>query len=291
MWKSLLYYLATAVMLPLAIPMALAQDFDDVTITVTPVSGNVSYIEGRGGNMGLFVGDDGVFLIDDQYAPLTERIVAAIREVSDQPIRFLVNTHMHPDHTGGNENFGRIGTVIFGHDNVRSQMAAAGYAEAPPLITFSEDMSFHINGEVVHVFKVPNAHTNGDVFIKFEGSNVIHTGDVYRTTTFPYIDTSNGGSFLGTIAALEMLIEASDANSRIIPGHGGISNVAEVRVFRDMLIVVRDRVAAAIRDGMSLEEIQAAGLTAEFDARWDGGGRIGGAASMLEAVYTDLAGD
>ena len=275
-----------AVALPMA---ALAQDFDDVEMTIHPAAGSVSYIEGRGGNIGLFIGEDGVFLIDDQYAPLTDKIVAAIREVSDAPIRFLVNTHMHPDHTGGNENFGRMGTMIFGHDNVRSQMAAAGYSEEPPLITFSEDMSFHINGETVHVFKVPNSHTNGDVFIKFQGSNVIHTGDVYRTTTYPYIDVGNGGSFLGTIDALDRLIEASDADTKIIPGHGQLSNVAEARVFRDMVAAIRDRVAEAIRNGMSLEEIQNAGLTADYDERWAGTGRIGGAASLLEAAYADLA--
>jgi len=285
--KALQTLLLSAVLLPAG--SAIAQDFDDVVINIHPVSGGVSYIEGRGGNMGLFIGDDGVFLIDDQYAPLTARIVAAIRSLSDEPIRFLVNTHMHPDHTGGNENFGRMGTMIFGHDNVRSQMLAAEYAEEPPLITFSDDMSFHINGEVVHVFKVPNAHTNGDVFIKFQGSNVIHTGDVYRTTTFPYIDVANGGSYLGTIEALNVLIEKSDADTKIVPGHGGVSNVEEVTAFRDMLVVIRDRVAAAIRDGKSLEEIQGAGLTAEYDERWAGSGRIGGSASMLAAVYEDLA--
>ena len=277
------------VLLPFVLANAAAQDFDDVEVTIHPVSGSVSYIEGRGGNIGLFIGEDGVFLIDDQYAPLTDKIVSAIRAVSDEPIRFLVNTHMHPDHTGGNENFGRMGTMIFGHDNVRSQMAIAGYAEEPPLITFSEDMSFHINGETVHVFKVPNAHTNGDAFIRFHGSNVVHTGDVYRTTTFPYIDVNNGGSYLGTIKALDLLIEVSDSDTRIVPGHGGISNVDEVKAFRDMLLVIRDRVAAAIRDGKSLEEIQGAGLTAEYDERWAGSGRIGGADSMLAAVYADLA--
>lgn len=276
----------------LAVPgVAFAQDFDDVVININPVAGNVSYIEGRGGNIGLFVGDDGVFLIDDQYAPLTEKIVAAIRLVSDAPIRFLVNTHMHPDHTGGNENFGRMGTTIFGHDNVRSQMEIAGYAEEPPLITFNDELSFHINGETVHVFKVPDAHTNGDVFIKFRGSNVVHTGDVYRTTTYPYIDVGNGGSFVGTIDALNLLLAVSDENTKIIPGHGGVSNVAEVTAFRDMLVTIRDRVAAAIRDGMSLEEIQGAGLTAEYDERWAADGRIGGADTMLSAVYADLAGD
>lgn len=268
---------------------AFAQDFDDVVMTVHPVAGNVSYIEGRGGNIGLFTGEDGVFLIDDQYAPLTDKIVAAIRNVSDGPIRFLVNTHMHPDHTGGNENFGRRGTLIFGHDNVRSQMAIAGYAEEPPLITFSEDMSFHINGEVVHVFKVPDAHTNGDSFIHFQGSNVIHTGDVYRTTSYPYIDMVNGGSYLGTIAAYDLLIARATAGTKIVPGHGVISNVAEVRAVRDMMLVIRDRVIAAIDEGMSLAQVQSAGLTAEYDERWDSGRRIGGAGALLEAAYRDLA--
>lgn len=179
--------------------------------------------------------------------------------------------------------------MIFGHDNVRSQMAAAGYVQEPPLVTFSEDMSFHINGETVHVFKVPDAHTNGDVFIKFEGSNVVHTGDVYRTTTFAYIDSANGGSFLGTIAAHDLLIEVSDAETRIVPGHGVVSNVSDVTAVRDMLVVIRDRVAAAIRDGKSLDEIQGAGLTAEYDERWAGEGRIGSPDALLAAAYADLA--
>ncbi len=273
-----------------AAPAALAQqDWDAVEMKVHPVSGNVSYIEGSGGNIGLFTGDDGVFLIDDQYAPLTEKIVAAIRTVSSEPIRFLVNTHMHPDHVGGNENFGKMGTTIFGHDNVRSQMAIAGYEEDPPLITFSEDMSFHINGETVYVFKTPNAHTNGDVYVKFETSNVIHTGDVYRTTSYPYIDSANGGSFLGTIKAYDLLIEVSDANTKIVPGHGVESNVADVRAFRDMMLVIRDRVAAAIRDGKSLEEAQGMGLTSEYDERWDSGRRIGSAATLIESIYADMA--
>lgn len=265
------------------------QDWDAVEMKVHPVSGSVSYIEGSGGNIGLFVGDDGVFLIDDQFAPLTDKIVAAIRTVSSEPIRFLVNTHLHPDHTGGNENFGKMGTTIFGHDNVRKQMAISDYAEEPPLITFSEDMSFHINGETVHVFKTPNAHTNGDVYIKFESSNVIHTGDVYRTTSYPYIDSNNGGSFLGTIKAYDLLINVSDADTKIVPGHGVVSNVGDVRAFRDMMLVIRDRVAAAIRDGKSLEEAQAAGLTKEYDERWDSGRRIGGAATLIEAAYADMA--
>jgi len=278
------------VLLALAAPAAALaqQDWDAVEMTVHPVAGSVSYIEGSGGNIGLFAGDDGVFLIDDQYAPLTDKIVAAVRTVSGEPIRFLVNTHMHPDHTGGNENFGRMGTMIYGHDNVRKQMAIADYDEEPPLITFSEDMSFHINAETVHVFKTPNAHTNGDVYIRFESANVIHTGDVYRTTSYPYIDAANGGTFAGTIRAYDLLIEKSDGDTKIIPGHGVISNVNEVRAFRDMLLVIRDRVAAAIRDGMSLDEVTAAGLTAEYDERWDSGRRIGSAATLLETIYSEM---
>jgi len=279
----------TALLLILTNSAFAQQDWDAVEMTVHPIAGNVSYIEGSGGNIGLFTGDDGVFLIDDQYAPLTEKIVAAIRTVSSKPIRFLVNTHMHPDHTGGNENFGKMGTMIFGHDNVRRQMAISDYAEQPPLVTFSDDMTFHINGETVHVFKTPDAHTNGDVYIKFESSNVIHTGDVYRTTSYPYIDSNNGGSFLGTIKAYDLLIEVSDADTKIVPGHGVVSSVGDVRAFRAMMVVIRDRVANAIREGKSLEEAQAAGLTAEYDERWDSGRRIGSAATLIESIYADMA--
>ena len=267
----------------------LAQDFSDVEINAHAVSGQVYYLEGRGGNIGLFIGGDGVFLIDDQYAPLTEKIVAAIKRLSDQPIRFLVNTHLHPDHTGGNENFGKMGTLIFGHDNVRTQMAIAGYEQTPPLITYGADMSFHINGERVYVLKVPDAHTNGDSYIHFQGSNVIHAGDVYRTTTFPWIDTANGGSFLGIIKALDLLIEMSDADTKIIPGHGVVSNVEEVRTVRDMLLVIRDRVKTAIKEGKSLEQAQAAGLTTEYDERWGSQRRIGSADALIEVAYKDLA--
>ena len=268
---------------------ALAQDFDEVQINVHPVAGQVYYIEGRGGNIGLFVGDDGVFLVDDQFAPLTDKIVAAIRLLSDEPIRFLVNTHLHPDHTGGNENFGKMGALVFGHDNVRRQMQISAYTQEPPLVTYSQDVSFHINGETVHVFKTPDAHTNGDSYIFFKGSNVIHAGDVYRTTSYPYIDTNNGGSFLGTIKALELLVDVADGDTKIIPGHGVISNAEEAQAFLDMLLVIRDRVKGSIDDGLSLEEAQAAGLTKEYDERWESGRRIGSSAALLGAAYADMA--
>jgi len=284
---KLLFFSALAMLHTSSI--AIAQDFDEVEIKVHPVAGQVYYIEGRGGNIGLFVGDDGVFLVDDQFAPLTDRIVAAIRPLSDKPIRFLVNTHLHPDHTGGNENFGKMGALVFGHDNVRRQMHISAYTQEPPLVTYSQDVSFHINGETVHVFKTPDAHTNGDSYIFFKGSNVIHAGDVYRTTSYPYIDTNNGGSFLGTIRALELLVDVADGDTRIIPGHGVISDAGEVQAFLDMLLVIHDRVKASIDDGMSLEEAQAAGLTKEYDERWESGRRIGSSAALIGAAYADMA--
>ena len=284
---KLLFFSALAMLHTSSI--AIAQDFDEVEIKVHPVAGQVYYIEGRGGNIGLFVGDDGVFLVDDQFAPLTDRIVAAIRPLSDKPIRFLVNTHLHPDHTGGNENFGKMGALVFGHDNVRRQMHISAYTQEPPLVTYSQDVSFHINGETVHVFKTPDAHTNGDSYIFFKGSNVIHAGDVYRTTSYPYIDTNNGGSFLGTIKALELLVDVADGDTKIIPGHGVTSNAEEVQAFLDMLLVIRDRVKGSIDEGMSLEEAQAAGLTKEYDERWESGRRIGSSAALIGAAYADMA--
>jgi glyoxylase-like metal-dependent hydrolase (beta-lactamase superfamily II) len=265
------------------------QDFDSVVVKIHPVAGNVYYLEGSGGNIGVSTGEDGTFLIDDQYAPLTEKIVAAVRTLTDEPVRFLVNTHMHPDHVGGNENFGKMGTLIFGHDNVRIQMELAGYTQEPPLVTFKREMTFHINGDTVRVFKTPDAHTNGDSYIKFENANVVHVGDVYRTTSYPYIDTSNGGSFLGTIAAYDLLIGVSDAKTKILPGHGVLSDVGEVRVVRDMMLVIRDRVKERVDAGDTLQQVQTAGLTAEYDERWDSGRRIGSAAELLRAAYEDLS--
>ena len=265
-----------------------AQDFDSVEVIVHEVEGNVRYLEGAGGNIGLLTGDDGVVLIDDQYAPLTDKIVAAIRTVSDEPIRFVINTHLHPDHTGGNENFGRMGAVIVGHDNVRRQMEISGYDETPPFVTFSEDMSFYLNGEKVYVFKIPDAHTNGDSFIRFENANVIHTGDTFRTTGYPYIDTNNGGTFLGTIRAHDLLIDISDVNTKILPGHGVVTDVNEVRDTRDMLLTIRDRVQNAINEGMSVGEAQAAGLTADFDPRYRPAGNFGTPEQLIAAAYADL---
>ncbi|RCL41973.1 MAG: MBL fold metallo-hydrolase [Gammaproteobacteria bacterium] len=265
-----------------------AQSFSDVEMIVHPVNKNVSYIEGRGGNIGVIYGEDGILLIDDQYAPLTEKIIEAISNFSSEPIRFIINTHMHPDHTGGNENFGKRGALIVGHENVRSQMKVAGYDQTPPFVTFSKDVNFHINDENIHVFKVPNAHTNNDSFIKFTNANVIHTGDVFRSESYPYIDANNGGSFLGTIEVYELLISLCDENTKIIPGHGKQTTVETVKLAIEMLQEIKSRIQLMIKEGKDLDEILRSDISVDYDNRWDSGRRIGGARGMISVAFSEL---
>ena len=265
-----------------------AQSFSDVEMIVHPVNKNVSYIEGRGGNIGVIYGEDGILLIDDQYAPLTEKIIEAISNFSSEPIRFIINTHMHPDHTGGNENFGKRGALIVGHENVRSQMKVAGYDQTPPFVTFSKDVNFHINDENIHVFKVPNAHTNNDSFIKFTNANVIDTGDVFRSESYPYIDANNGGSFLGTIEVYELLISLCDENTKIIPGHGKQTTVETVKLAIEMLHEIKSRIELMIMDGKGLDEILRSDISVDYDNRWDSGRRIGGARGMISVAFSEL---
>ena len=265
-----------------------AQSFSDVEMIVHPVNKNVSYIEGRGGNIGVIYGEDGILLIDDQYAPLTEKIIEVISNFSSEPIRFIINTHMHPDHTGGNENFGKRGALIVGHENVRSQMKVAGYDQTPPFVTFSKDVNFHINDENIHVFKVPNAHTNNDSFIKFTNANVIHTGDVFRSESYPYIDANNGGSFLGTIEVYELLISLCDENTKIIPGHGKQTTVETVKLAIEMLQEIKSRIELMIMEGKGLDEILRSDISVDYDNRWDSGRRIGGARGMISVAFSEL---
>ena len=283
------YYLHCLLLLTINLPsISNAQGFSDVEMIVHPVNKNVSYIEGRGGNIGVIYGEDGVLLIDDQYAPLTEKIIEAISEFSSEPIRFIINTHMHPDHTGGNENFGKLGALIVGHENVRSQMKIAGYDQTPPFVTFSKDVNFHINDENIHVFKVPNAHTNNDSFIKFTNANVIHTGDVFRSESYPYIDANNGGSFLGTIEVYELLINLCDENTKIIPGHGRQTTVETVKLAIEMLKEIKSRIQLMIKERKDLDEILRSNISDDYDNRWDSGRRIGGARGMITVAFSEL---
>ena len=266
-------------------PALLAQqDFSQVQVVAHPVQGSVYYLEGSGGNIGLSIGEDGVVMIDDQFAPLTDKIMAAIRTLSDGEIRFLINTHIHGDHTGGNENFGRMGVMILARDEVRVRLAESAAPEALPVLTFSEDITINLNGEAMHVISVPPAHTDGDAFIYFAGSDVLHLGDVFRTTGYPYIDLANGGTLDGTLDALGVAIGMAGPNTRIIPGHGGVSTREDVRDFRDMILDVKSRVAALVAQGMNFDQVVAARPTASYDARW------GDPARFLQGVYAGVGG-
>lgn len=253
-------------------PAALSQqnrDWGAIQVTAHEVTDNLYYLEGSGGNIGLLIGEDGIVMIDDQFAPLSEKILAAIRGISDQPIRFLINTHVHGDHTGGNANFGGMGIPILASDNVYMRLSQGGSPKAAlPVLTFSAPVSLHLNGEDINVVPTPPAHTDGDSYIHFTGSDVIHAGDVFRTVAYPRVDTENGGTFAGTLEALQLLIDLAGPSTQIVPGHGAVSTRDDVIRFRNMAIEVRDRVASLIREGRTLEQIVAAKPTADIDAEW-----------------------
>ena len=260
-------------------------DWDAVEISTHHVAGTVHYVAGRGGNIGLSVGDDGVVMIDDQFAPLTDRIVEAIGSISNGNIRFLINTHVHGDHTGGNENMGRMGVDILAQDRVRSRLAEQLPAIALPVLTYSDAIRIHLNGEEVEILPVPPAHTDGDSFIHFKGSDVLHLGDAFRTVAFPVIDRGNGGTLDGTIEALGIAAGIAGPDTKIVPGHGVVSSRDDVIEFRDMVIDVAAKVSALVEDGATYDEVLAASPTAEYEAKW------GDPQRFLTAVYAELAGD
>ncbi len=260
-------------------------DWDAVEISTHHVAGTVHYVAGRGGNIGLSVGDDGVIMIDDQFAPLTDRIVEAIGGISNGNIRFLINTHVHGDHTGGNENMGRMGVNILAQDRVRSRLAEQLPAIALPVLTYSDAIRIHLNGEEVEILPAPPAHTDGDSFIHFKGSDVLHLGDAFRTVAFPVIDRGNGGTLDGTIEALGIAAGIAGPDTKIVPGHGVVSSREDVIEFRDMVIDVAAKVSALVEDGATYDEVLAAGPTAEYEAKW------GDPQRFLTAVYAELAGD
>ena len=260
-------------------------DWDGVEISTHHVAGTVHYLAGRGGNIGLSIGDDGVVMIDDQFAPLTDRIVEAIRGISNGNIRFLINTHVHGDHTGGNENMGRMGIDIVARERVRLRLGESRPAVALPVLTFNEAVKIHLNGEDLHLIPVPPAHTDGDTFIHFQGSDVLHLGDVFRTVAFPVIDRNNGGTLDGTIEALGIAAGMAGPDTMIVPGHGVVSSRADVIEFRDMVIDVKATVSALVANGASYDDVVSAGPTSEYEARW------GDPERFLTAVYAELAGD
>ncbi len=260
-----------------------AQDFDSVEIKTEELGNGLYMMTGLGGNLGVSVGDDGVFLIDDQYAPLSDKIKAAIATLTDKPVTYVLNTHWHGDHTGGNENFGKAGAVIVAHDNVRKRMSVDQVMEALgrtvpaspevalPVITFSEDVTFYFNGQKVGATHLSNAHTDGDAVIKFKEGNVLHTGDIYFNGLYPFIDFTSGGNINGMIDAQAAILDMVDDNTKIIPGHGPLASKADLAETRQKLIKIRDTIKPLMDQGLSIDEIVAKKPLADLDLGWPPG--------------------
>jgi cyclase len=257
------------------------QDFSQVQIKTTKIGGNFYTLEGSGGTIGVLAGPDGVLMVDAQFAPLSDKIVAAIKQISDGRIRFLVNTHVHGDHTGGNENIGKLGATILARENLRARLMkpaplANGQPGVPtaavglPVITYDAPVVFHMNGEDVQLIPVPVAHTDGDTMVYFPNTNVIMTGDFYRSTGYPNIDRANGGTMNGMLAGFDAIIKLARPDTKIIPGHGAIVDKTAVAAHKAMMEGVRDKVAPLVRQGKTQEEVIAAKLTAEFDSKVTG---------------------
>jgi cyclase len=253
---------------PAAPPPPPATDYSQVQIKATKLGDNFYALEGSGGMIGVQAGPDGVFMVDSQFAPLTDKIVAAIKQISDRPIRFMVNTHVHPDHTGGNENLGKLGVTLMSRPQLRTRLAAR---PTPPAglatITYDSRISLHMNGEEIQLIPVPAAHTDGDTMIYFPKNNVIMTGDFYRSIQYPYPDRGNGGSFKGLIDGLNAVINLAGPATKIVPGHGPVVTKAEVAAHRDTALAVQEKVAALVKQGKTADEIVAAKVTADADAK------------------------
>ncbi len=243
-------------------------NFDNVTITTTQLDDNLYYLQGQGGQIGVLAGPDGVLMVDTQFAPLTDRIVAAIRDISTEPIRFALNTHEHGDHSGGNANLAAMGVTVMTRDELRA--ALAGSANPParlPMVTFGGPVTFHMNGEIARAIPIAVAHTNGDTMVYFEHADVLMTGDFYRSEGYPNIAIQNGGSLKGMLAGLGRVIGNSGPNTRILPGHGPIVDRDAVRAHRDMMLVLMGQVQERLDQGMTEDQIVAAGLTNAFDSQ------------------------
>jgi glyoxylase-like metal-dependent hydrolase (beta-lactamase superfamily II) len=271
-----------------------AQDYSKVEIKTTKINDKFYTLEGSGGMIGALVGPDGVFLVDTQFAPLTEKIVAAVKKISPSPIKFVVNTHVHPDHTGGNENLGKMGAVIFSRDQLRARLArpAGNAAPAPaaalPVVTYDGPVTVHMNGEDIQLIPIRSAHTDGDTLVRFPGFDVMMTGDYYRSIQYPNIDRANGGSLSGMLEGLGTTIGLAGPNTKIIPGHGPTVDRAAVIAHRDMILVIRDRVDKMIKQGQTAQQIVAAKPTADYDSKIQEVGTTGD--RFINQLYAELGG-
>ncbi|HEY8520175.1 MAG TPA: MBL fold metallo-hydrolase [Gammaproteobacteria bacterium] len=282
-------------------PAALAQqqDLSAVQIQTEQVADGLYMLVGAGGNIALSVGDDGALIVDTQFAPLTEKIQAAIRAAGGGDVAFVINTHWHGDHTGGNENFGKAGATIVGHANVRVRMSTEQFnatfnsttppspAVALPVVVYPERTTLHWNGHTINIFHVPNAHTDGDSIVHFTDLNVFHMGDTFVNGGYPFVDVSSAGSVDGIIAAAEAVLARSDAGTRIIPGHGPLADREDLERFLEVVKAARDRIQSLIDQGRSVDEVVAAKPTAEWDAEWGAGFMNGETFTRL--VYQSLS--
>lgn len=270
-----------------------AQNFDTVQIITHKITDKIFMLEGSGGNIGVITGNDGTVIIDDQFAPLSEKIKTSLKALSANPVRFVINTHYHGDHVGGNENFGKDGAIIIAQDNSRLRMTTEQFLaafnsrtppapyDALPKITFTESVTLHLNGETLQVIHIKNAHTDGDAIIYFKESNVIHTGDVFVRYGLPFIDQEHGGSIDGMIKGTDEIIALANDDTKIIPGHGAIATKKDVIEYRTMLQTLRDRIANAMKQGKTLAEIIASDPTKEYTAAFD-------RSSFITLVYDSL---
>lgn len=280
------------------------QDFSKVEVTATLVAGNIYLLQGTGGNIAASVGEDGIVLVDDEFAPLAPKIAAALKSlgITDKPVRYVINTHYHFDHTGGNAPFAGEGSTVIAHDNVRSRLITGGIAgnggsikrtnkpvekSALPVITFDHDVSVHLNGEDIRALHFPAGHTDGDAIIFFPKANVVHMGDDYVRYGFPFIDVDAGGSVAGMIKACEAVIATLPADVKIIPGHGQVSSVEELREYVRMLKDTSAVVAKALKAGTSLEQMRKDGLLAPWSKKYSGD--FMSTDAFLETLYNSLS--
>jgi cyclase len=288
--------------LSLTLGFAAAQDhdFSKVEIKVSKVAGNVYMLEGVGGNIGASVGEDGIVLVDDQNAPLAEKIQAALKGISDKPVRFIINTHYHGDHIGGNAYFQKQAPVI-AHDNVRRRLENGGITgnggsmhfeaipqpkDALPIITYDDVVTLHLNGEDIRVQHFPSGHTDGDSIVFFSKSHVVHMGDEF-VTHFPFVDIEAGGSLNGMIDAVEKVIAQLPADVKVIPGHGQLSSLDDLRAYKSMLQATRDAVALALKDGKTLDQMKKAKI---LDPWKQYSGEFVSEDAFLETIYISLTG-
>jgi len=275
--KTTLFALSFALLGATVYAQAPQPDFSKVEIKTTKISNTFYTLEGQGGTIGVLVGPDGIFMVDSQFAPLSQKIAAAIHQISDKPIRFMVNTHVHGDHTGGNENFAKLGATIFSRDELRWRLehpapgangapGVAAPAAALPVVTYEGPVTIHMDGEDVHLVPILRAHTDGDTLVYFPNNDVLMTGDYFRSIQFPNIDRINGGSLSGMIEGLGITIGMAGPNTKIIPGHGPTVDRAALIAHRDMILAIRNKVAVMVQQGKSVEEVLAAKPTSDFDS-------------------------